>query len=173
MVNYKNGKIYKIMSNQTDKIYIGSTTKLYLSDRMGKHRDDFHRWIEGKCNYITSFELFEFNDVKIILIESYSCNSKDELKMREQYWIDKFKDICVNRNNAIGLNLEKRKLRGNKWRINHQKQHNDYNNNWAKIKKPCLYCDLYISNSFYNKHKKTKNHLINKKYFNDILNNLN
>lgn len=27
MVNYGNGKIYKIVSNQTENVYIGSTTK--------------------------------------------------------------------------------------------------------------------------------------------------
>ena len=38
MVNYDNGKIYKIKSNQTNKIYVGSTTKTYLSQRMDQHR---------------------------------------------------------------------------------------------------------------------------------------
>lgn len=38
MVNYKDGKIYKIVSSQTAKIYIGSTTKKYLSQRMDDHR---------------------------------------------------------------------------------------------------------------------------------------
>ena len=31
---YNNGKIYKIESNLGNKIYIGSTTKDYLSQRM-------------------------------------------------------------------------------------------------------------------------------------------
>ena len=31
MVNYANSKVYKIWSTQGDKIYVGSTTKQYLS----------------------------------------------------------------------------------------------------------------------------------------------
>jgi hypothetical protein len=41
MVNYGNGKIYKIESHLGDKIYIGSTTKQYLSQRMDKHRSEY------------------------------------------------------------------------------------------------------------------------------------
>ena len=36
MVNYSNGKIYKIVSNNTDKIYIGSTT-VKLAVRKARH----------------------------------------------------------------------------------------------------------------------------------------
>ena len=38
MVNYKNGKIYKIISDKTDKFYVGSTAQLYLSTRMATHK---------------------------------------------------------------------------------------------------------------------------------------
>ena len=37
MVNYQNGKIYKIISSCTDKINIGSTT-VKLSVRLARHR---------------------------------------------------------------------------------------------------------------------------------------
>eukprot|EP01050_Picozoa_sp_SAG11_P027380 SAG11_NODE_6909_length_1227_cov_20.484043_1_plen_39_part_01 len=37
MVNYKNGKIYKIQCFVTNKIYIGSTSQLYLSQRLKDH----------------------------------------------------------------------------------------------------------------------------------------
>ena len=32
-----------------------------------------------------------WNHVKIILIEAYTCNNKDELTARERYWIDELK----------------------------------------------------------------------------------
>ncbi len=48
MVNYENGKIYKIESHLGDKLYIGSTTKQYLSQRMDKHRTDYKQWLNGK-----------------------------------------------------------------------------------------------------------------------------
>jgi hypothetical protein len=34
------------------------------------------------------------------LIEKYPCEDKDELNGREQYWIDKNKKICVNKNKS-------------------------------------------------------------------------
>ena len=42
--NYANGKIYQIISHAGDKIYIGSTTKRLLSQRMEKHRSSYKRW---------------------------------------------------------------------------------------------------------------------------------
>ena len=59
MVNYSNSKIYKIWSLNGDKIYVGETTKQYLSQRMDKHRDDYKQWLKGKDKYVTSFILFE------------------------------------------------------------------------------------------------------------------
>ena len=44
MVNYGNAKVYKIWSTAGDKIYIGSTTKEYLSQRMDKHRSGYKQW---------------------------------------------------------------------------------------------------------------------------------
>lgn len=36
VVNYKFGKIYKLCSDETDKIYIGSTAQKYLSQIFGE-----------------------------------------------------------------------------------------------------------------------------------------
>ncbi len=95
---YQRGKIYKIVSDQTDKIYIGSTTLKYLCARMNQHRMDFKKKEQNKINghYCSSSEILKFGDAKIILIETYPCNSKDELHAKEQYYIDLNKAICVN-----------------------------------------------------------------------------
>jgi hypothetical protein len=95
---YQRGKIYKIISPHTDKIYIGSTCEQYLSQRLGGHKGNYKRFLEEKkVSYTTSFKLLELGDVEIILIESYPCNSKDELHSRERYYIDLNKDIIVNK----------------------------------------------------------------------------
>lgn len=89
MPDYKNGKIYKIISDGCDKVYIGSTACPRLSSRIVQHRCDYKRWLDGKCNFCTSFIIFFYDEphnAKIILIESYPCNSSDELKAREEYW---------------------------------------------------------------------------------------
>ena len=99
MVNYSNGKIYKIESMYGDDIYIGSTTQTYLSQRMEFHRRDYLNYKNGsKKNKITSFILFDKYGVDncfIILLENYPCKSKDELLSREAYYIKSLK--CVNK----------------------------------------------------------------------------
>ena len=79
MVNYQNGKLYKIESHQGDKIYIGSTTKEYLSQRFVAHRDDYKQYKKGKTiGKMTSFNLFDeygLDNCFITLIESFPCQS--------------------------------------------------------------------------------------------------
>jgi hypothetical protein len=97
MPDYQQGKIYKIISPHTDKIYIGSTTKQYLSQRLVKHKDSFKCWQNDKANKVMSYELMLLGEVEIILLESYPCNSKDELTSRERYWIELNKEVIINK----------------------------------------------------------------------------
>lgn len=84
---YQNGKIYKIVSDQTCDVYIGSSAQKYLSMRMRQHRDEYNIWKKdnSKRQYISSFELLKYDDARIILVENYPCNTKDELRAREEY----------------------------------------------------------------------------------------
>ena len=104
MVNYSNGKIYKIEAIDEvgcdGNIYIGSTTKQYLSQRMDSHRQDYYLWKKGytKVSKLKSFDIFEKFGVdccRIILLETYPCKSKDELTSREAYYMKSLK--CVNK----------------------------------------------------------------------------
>ena len=94
-MKYENGKIYKIESDQTDKVYIGSTTEK-LSQRMAKHRCNYKKYNEGKYCFVTSFDIIKFGDAKIYLIENFPCNSKEELQSRERHYIKTTE--CVNKN---------------------------------------------------------------------------
>ena len=71
-MNYKNGKIYKIESHLGDKIYIGSTTKQYLSQRFVNHRSDFKMWqnekIPRRVNSFILFEEYGVENCEIVLI---------------------------------------------------------------------------------------------------------
>ena len=100
MPDYSQGKIYKIISSQTDLIYIGSTSLPKLCRRMVQHRADYKNWKEGKKNYISSYDILQYDDAIIILVEDYTCENKDQLHAREQFWINEYKDICVNRRKA-------------------------------------------------------------------------
>jgi hypothetical protein len=94
---YQNSKIYKIVSDKTDKIYIGSTTEKYLSNRLAGHVTCYKRYKEGKSKaYVSSFKLLELESYEIILIEVFPCNSRAELCAREYFYIKQYGNITVN-----------------------------------------------------------------------------
>jgi hypothetical protein len=88
---YQNSKIYKLVSDLTDKIYIGSTTQpLYK-----RHHEHISR--SKKCvNKCKSIELIKLGETRIELIEDYPCERKEQLNAREGYYIKLNNDICVN-----------------------------------------------------------------------------
>lgn len=98
MPDYTLTKIYKIESHLGDKIYVGSTAKQYLSQRFQQHKNSYKQWKEGKVNKVTSYDLFDEygpENCQIVLIEEYSCNSKDAKNAREGHHIKELN--CVNR----------------------------------------------------------------------------
>ena len=99
MPDYSKGKIYAIKSYECDDIYIGSTINR-LSDRLWGHRSSYNRFINGDDNVvISSFEILQFDDAFIELIEEYPCKNKDQLKRREGEIITKTIN-CLNKNIA-------------------------------------------------------------------------
>ncbi len=107
MVNYNNSKIYKIVSNQTDDIYYGSTTQP-LCKRMVSHRCNLKRYNSGLLKEFTaSFDIMKFEDAKIILVENVKCNNKEELLMKERKYIENNK--CCNKISPIRTKEEKHK----------------------------------------------------------------
>ena len=83
---YNNGKIYKIISySNPDLVYYGSTIQP-LSKRMGLHR------VNNRCS---SKQIIELGDAKILLVENYSCNSKEELHRKEGEYI--LNNNCINK----------------------------------------------------------------------------
>jgi hypothetical protein len=100
--NYNNGKVYKIepiCEYEEGEIYIGSTTKQYLSQRMTAHRTAYNHSKNGGKTQMTSFNLFDkygINNCQIVLLELVNVNSKEELHQREAHYIRTLK--CVNKN---------------------------------------------------------------------------
>jgi len=90
MPDYQKGKIYKLVSDHTDEIYIGSTIQS-LCKRLSGHKRDFKR----ETLRCMSKKLIELGDVKIILIENIPCDSKEELLKRERHYIETMD--CVNK----------------------------------------------------------------------------
>jgi len=97
-IDYSKSKVYKIWSTQGNKIYIGATTKNYLSQRMTTHRKSYTQWKKGNHSNTTSFTLFEEYGIEncyIELLEAKPCCSKDELSQIEGKYIRELE--CVNK----------------------------------------------------------------------------
>jgi hypothetical protein len=188
-IKYDQSKIYKIISDQSEMIYVGSTTKQYLSQRMDKHRNGFKNWKEGKGSFVASYEILKYDDAKIILLENCNCKSRDELIAREQFYIDKYKDICINKHFAKGRNIEKRRETQNEYRKNNIEQERErdrkryekdkekriaLSKNRYEVKKNQINeyrrdkifceCGVAVARGSIHRHKKSKGHI---NYIND------
>lgn len=93
-MHYANGKIYKVVSNQTDGVYYGSTIDS-LSKRHSRHKSDYKLWLDGRHTHMTSFDIIKEGDSQIFLVETYPCETKEELHARERFWIEN--NPCVNK----------------------------------------------------------------------------
>jgi hypothetical protein len=92
MPDYSQSKIYKIYSDDTDLIYYGSTVQP-LFKRLYSHKTKCNskKYISCTCKVI-----FEQSDnVKIVLVESFPCKTKEELHQREFFYIQN--NRCVNK----------------------------------------------------------------------------
>jgi hypothetical protein len=95
MVNYANGKIYKICSiNDEDECYIGSTTQ-HICKRMAKHRHEYINKPYGSTNSKILFDKYGIENCKIVLITKFPCNCKEELEAEEAKHIKN--NNCVNK----------------------------------------------------------------------------
>ena len=80
------GKIYRIISPSNPELppYYGSTKQKYLSNRLARHREGGY----------SSKHIIDKGDAIIELVEEYSCESKQELLLREKWWIEN--NDCIN-----------------------------------------------------------------------------
>ena len=89
--NYKNGLIYKLVSNNPEikDTYIGSTTN--FKQRKNSHKSACY----NKKNKSYNFNVYQFirenggwSNWSMIQIEPYPCANKRELDTRERYWLE-------------------------------------------------------------------------------------
>lgn len=136
-MSYK-GKIYKLVSSKTDKIYIGSTTRKYLNSRLSCHKYDYECYTNKTRNkhYMTSFEIVKYDDCRIEVIEEITFDHKYQLLGREGYHINNNINICVNKIINDGLTpTEKHRKHFNKYLENNRDKWNKYQNEYKKKKR--------------------------------------
>ena len=165
MRDYKEGKIYKIVCDNTGLTYYGSTCEKRLSRRLSKHRTNYTSYLKNpENNFRTSFKILEGGNYNIVLVEHYPCNSKEELLQKERFYIEK--NECVNRNIPTRtyekyykyysqLNAEKLKLYNKNYREENKEKLNEYKKNYIllNIDKRKQYLKNY--------HEKNKNLVVN------------
>ena len=95
MSKFQSGKIYKIVDNTSDMVYVGSTCKS-LEQRLKEHESAKKSFNAGKFAFTSSFNIINNNDYKIELVENYPCNNKQELNIREGQIIQKLKNDNLN-----------------------------------------------------------------------------
>jgi predicted GIY-YIG superfamily endonuclease len=118
--------IYKLTSNQTNNIYIGSTTRK-LTVRFNEHYSRFNK------GYLksSSRELLQYSDCKIELLESDILTN---LKQRERHYIETLPD-CINKVIPGRNQKESKKL-------------------WEKSKINCPFCNKELTKKYKQRHIK-------------------
>ena len=105
MPNNKNGKIYKVVNDIDNYIYIGSTC-LALNMRMIYHRKRAKK--NDNTNLYKHMVEIGIYCFKIILIRNVSCNNKEELLREERIEYDKCdKNILLNQLRPMVTDEEK------------------------------------------------------------------
>ena len=157
---YHNSKIYKLVSDHTDKIYIGSTVQS-LHKRKSGHKVLYNFFIKSKGNYTSSYELIELGEIDIILIENFKCENNEELHARERHHIELNKELCVNM--VIPTRTKKEWCGDNKEHIKeYRKEYRKNNNEKINEKSKELYiceCGGKITKSNKARHLNSKIHL--------------
>ena len=176
--DYSQGKIYEIVCNKTGEVYVGSTCKKYLSQRLAAHLKSYNDWKKGRYGFMSSFPIIGRGDYEIFLLEECPCNNVLELKRKEREWIDKKK--CVNLHKPFNvpeedyqkqyykLNQEHKLEYLKQWRDNNrEKTRQDareyYEKNketYKKKRQETIQCEcgLEVNKQHISRHKKTKKH---------------
>ena len=173
MPDYSQGKIYKIVNDENDNFYIGSTIQP-LYKRMYHHRSKDHSCMSKKLGV-------DIKDCIIVLVENIQCKDKDELLRKERYYIEKYKKEGLNIVNKkipgrtkkqyyeVNKNYIKKKVKN--WVENNKEKTTEYkkqlhqktyqNDKNYQIKNKCE-CGALVSKNELNRHIKTKKHLQHK-----------
>ena len=125
MPDYQNSKIYKLVSNKTTDIYIGSCL-MRLSTRLSQHKN--------KSNTAISRKLFTDDSIiTIVLLENFACNTKNELKARELHHITTNNCININKPFVCDIPYGDGKAWDKKYQQANKEQLSAYRNEYKSI----------------------------------------
>jgi len=131
MPDYQKAKIYKLVNDVDESIYVGSTCHK-LKDRLSGHKCDAKRYSTYKV--YEHLNKIGWEHVTIELIEKYPCETKRELWLRERYWTKDLKADLNTMRSIVTLEEAKQEKKeyNRKYKKEHQKQINKWNRKWYK-----------------------------------------
>lgn len=174
------GRIYKIIHNQSNICYIGSTFN-ELKQRWKGHKQSYYNWIKtNNINYKLSiypyFKEFGINNFKMILVKEYEICDRKHLTVFETLWMVKLKGIntqypfnlCSVKSHSAAYNKkykEQNKERLIEYRKINKDKRNKQNKEWREKNKDKIQqkytceCLKTISCKNKNVHNKSKYHI--------------
>ena len=126
MPDFSKAKIYKLVSNKSSDVYIGSCL-IELSKRFSVH----------KCKSNTCISKSMFVDdavISIVLIEDCPCDNKNQMKARELHYITTLQCININKpfiSDIQIINGDKKEWR-KQYRIVHAEDLKQYDKQYGK-----------------------------------------
>ena len=127
----KTGRIYKIIHNQSNLVYVGSTFNL-LRQKWAQHKKDYKK---GRIISIyTYFKKYGIENFKMILIKEYQVEDRAHMEAYGQLWINKLKPI--NKKDVFSMLKKQKAKRRNKeyYEKNREKRKKYREDNKDKIK---------------------------------------
>lgn len=137
MVNYKQGKIYRIepiiQDFNPNDVYYGSTVE-QLPRRFTDHKSDYRSQKRDSASVKILFDKYGEEKCRIILVENVEAETKCELLCREAFYIQN--NLCVNKVVPLRTKEEYFNLNAEKLQEEQKKYQEQYRiNNREKLRK--------------------------------------
>ena len=113
MPDFSKAKIYKLVSNKSSDIYIGSCL-VELSKRFSVHKTP-----SNKC--VSKSMFVDDAIITIVLIENYQCENKNQMKARELHYITTLQ--CINKNKPFVCDINYSDYK--EWQKQYQLEHGE------------------------------------------------
>jgi hypothetical protein len=154
--------VYKIISTQTTKIYIGST------NNKKRYQEHTSRYTRGLCSENSSI-LFDLGleYCSFHILEEFECDTYDEQLEREQFYMDMYAGILVNKQRAKKhknwrkLEYERNKEQKKQYQLNNRERISKMETERQKIYIHCNVCDKDVKKRNLARHNKQPTHLSN------------
>lgn len=159
------GLVYKLECNLTGLYYIGST--INLKNRMKSHRTYLLKYLKCQNDYglCKSYKVLLNKDFTITILYENDFINEDEMRIKENQYINFTDMLCVNKLKSFLSFDEKNKYKKNYYNINKNRilefkrqYYNSNKNNILKYQQEkivCENCDCLVSRNNISKHLKT------------------